>query len=141
MDRWLSRLSQPFAPQDHPVKRGEAMNIFLWVLQIALAAMFLMAGGSKLAGSAAMVQLFNAVALGQWFRYFTGALEVISAALLLIPGMAGFGAAILIPVMLGAIATHLLVIHTSPALPVGLLVGSAIVLWGRRAQIAERFGR
>jgi len=34
--------------------------------------MFLMAGGSKLAGVPAMVSLFDQVGVGQWFRYVTG---------------------------------------------------------------------
>jgi putative oxidoreductase len=47
-------------------------SIVLWSATIALAAMFVMAGGSKLAGAPAMVQLFDAIGLGQWFRYVTG---------------------------------------------------------------------
>jgi putative oxidoreductase len=67
-------------------------NVALWVLQIAGAAMFLMAGTSKLAGAPAMVQVFGAIGWGQWFRYLTGLLEVAGAVALLIPALAGFGA-------------------------------------------------
>ena len=41
---------------------------FLWVLQIASAAMFLFAGFLKLSGAPLMVQEFGAIGLGQWFR-------------------------------------------------------------------------
>ncbi len=34
--------------------------------------------------------------------------------------------------MVGAILTHLVVLHNSPAMPLVLLVGIAFVLWGRR---------
>lgn len=32
-----------------------------------------------------MVELFNEIGLGQWFRYLTGGLEVVGAVALLIP--------------------------------------------------------
>ena len=59
--------------------------VLLWTLQIATAAMFFLAGVSKLAGAAPMVQLFGAIGLGQWFRYLTGAIEVVSAVLEAVP--------------------------------------------------------
>jgi putative oxidoreductase len=114
---------------------GRPLTIALWVVQIGLALMFLMAGGNKLAGNAMMVGLFDAIGIGQWFRYVTGALEVTGALLLVVPRVTGLGAALLLPVMLGAVSTHLFVLHNSPAMPVGLLVGLAFVAWGRRAQI------
>jgi len=118
-----------------PAAPGKALTIALWVAQIALAAMFFMAGGNKLGGNAMMVGLFDAIGIGQWFRYVTGLLEVIGAALLLVPRASGLGAGLLVPVMLGAILTHLVVLHNGPAMPVALLVGLLFVAWGRRAQI------
>jgi uncharacterized membrane protein YphA (DoxX/SURF4 family) len=114
---------------------GKALTIGLWVVQLGLAAMFLMAGGSKLAGAPAMVGLFDAIGIGQWFRYLTGSLEVAGAVLLLVPAVCGLGAALLVPVMLGAITTHLVVLHNSPSMPLALLLGLVFVAWGRRAQI------
>src|ERR1700752_304316 len=64
----------------------------LWVVQIGLAAMFLMAGGSKLLAAPTMVALFDAIGWGQWFRYVTGAIETSAAVALLIPSVAGYGA-------------------------------------------------
>ncbi len=125
-----SSLARPAAP-------GKALNIVLWVLQIGLAAMFFMAGGSKLGGAEKMVGLFDTIGIGQWFRYLTGGLEVLGAVLLLIPRRSGFGAALLVPVMVGAVLTHLAILHNSPAMPLGLLVLAAFVAWGRRAQLLE----
>jgi hypothetical protein len=41
---------------------------------MALAAMFMFTGGLKLTGVAAMVALFDAIGIGQWFRYATGSI-------------------------------------------------------------------
>ena len=120
---------------------GKGKNSLLWVLQILVAGMFLFAGSLKRAGAAPMVATFHAIGLGQWFRYVTGAIEVVSAVLLLIPGLAAFGAVLLICTMIGAVLTHLVVLHTSPAIPLVLLVTGLAILWGRREHIAERFGR
>jgi uncharacterized membrane protein YphA (DoxX/SURF4 family) len=119
-------------PQRAP---GKALTIALWVGQVLLAGMFFMAGGHKLAGDPQMVGLFEAIGIGQWFRYVTGALEVLGGVLLLVPRASGAGAALLVPVMLGAILTHLTVLHNSPAIPLVLLIGLVLVAYGRRGQL------
>ena len=111
---------------------GKALNVALWVFQVLLAAMFLFAGGNP-----QMVGLFELLGFGQWFRYLTGGLEVLGGALLLVPRLSGAGAALLVPVMLGAIATHVVFLHNSPGMPLGLLLGLLFVAWGRRAQLAS----
>lgn len=118
------------------IQRGRAANVPLWVVQIALAGMFLMAGGSKLFGAAPMVALFDAIGIGQWFRYVTGLIEVGSAIALLVPRAAVFGALVLVPTMIGAIVTQLFIVHASPVLPAVLLVGAAVVLWVRRRELS-----
>jgi putative oxidoreductase len=119
----------------------QGKNVVLWVLQIAGAAMFLMAGTSKLAGAPAMVQVFGAIGWGQWFRYLTGFLEVAGAVALLIPALAGFGALWLTAVMAGAIIAHLTVLGGNPAIPVALLLAMAAVAWGRRERTIHLFHR
>lgn len=119
---------------------GKALNIALWVLQIAAAAMFLMAGGSKLAGDPKMVGLFDAVGIGQWFRYVTGGLEVLGAVALLVPRLAGAGALLLACVMIGAVATHLFVVGGNPLVPLILLVVTAFVAWSRRERTRSLLG-
>ena len=111
---------------------GKFVNVMLWVLQIAAAGMFLMVGFLKLSGNAQLVGLFEAIGLGQWFRYLTGTLEVAGAFLLLIPRTSGLGALMLAGVMVGAVVTHLFIVGGSPLMAVILLVVTGVVAWGRR---------
>ena len=87
----------PSLTQASPVRHGRTGRIALWAVQIALAGMFLLAGSSKLLSAPAMVGLFDAIGIGQWFRYVTGSIEVVSAVALLVPAWAAFGALLLIP--------------------------------------------
>jgi len=124
------------------ISAGKVLNITLWVLQIAAAAMFLMVGFLKLSGNPQMVGTFEAIGLGQWFRYLTGALEVTGALLLLIPRLSGLGALILAGVMVGAVMTHLFVIGGSPLMAMILLVVTGLIAWGRRGRTMNLlFGR
>jgi putative oxidoreductase len=116
-------------------QRGRASLVALWVTQVALAAMFLMAGGSKLAGAPAMVSLFGQIGVGQWFRYVTGLIEATSGIALLIPSAAIFGALLLIPTMIGAVVVNVFVVPASPVAPLVLLLLAAVVAWARRDQL------
>jgi putative oxidoreductase len=108
-------------------------HVTLWVLQVLGAAMFLFAGFLKLSGSPDMVGLFQAIGVGQWFRYLTGALEMLGAVALLIPRLRALGALGLVGVMIGALITDLFVaIPPAPAL-INLVI-VAIVAWGRRGE-------
>jgi hypothetical protein len=62
----------------------------------------------------------------------TGGIEVISAALLLVPSLAFFGALLLAATMIGAVITHLFVIGGNPAAPIGLLAATSTIAWLRR---------
>jgi putative oxidoreductase len=97
--------------------------------------MFLFAGTLKLFSTPMLVENFAIIGLGQWFRYATGIIEVSSAALLLTPRLAAVGAALLTCTMIGAVIAHLTRLHSSPAVPVVLLVVCVFVLWGRARQL------
>jgi uncharacterized membrane protein YphA (DoxX/SURF4 family) len=114
-------------------RRPRLVTGVLWTLQILSAAMFLFAGGLKLASAPLMVQEFGVIGLGQWFRYLTGTIEVVSAVLLLTPSLAAYGAAALVVTMIGAIFAHLFVIGGSPAIPIVLLASTATIAWARRS--------
>jgi membrane protein implicated in regulation of membrane protease activity len=88
-----------------------------------------------------MVENFEHIGFGQWFRYLTGTLEVIGAITILMPSLAAFGGVLLSCIMVGAIATHLLLIG-GPAVPAAvLLILSAIVVFAHRDQIDNLFDR
>jgi putative oxidoreductase len=109
--------------------------IALWTVQILLAAMFLMAGGSKLAGVADMVKLYDTIGWGQWFRYVTGIIEVTAGITLLIPTLAVFGALLIIPTMIGASVANVVVVHTSPVVTIVLMLCAVGIVWARRHQL------
>jgi len=116
-------------------------RIGAWTLHGILAAAFLAAGLAKLAGVPFMVDLFAQIGLGQWFRVATSVVEVTGAVALLIPGLASIGALWLGGTMVGAVATHLFVLHTSPvpAIVLGLL--NAVVVYLRRDELAALLHR
>ena len=119
---------------------GMALNIVLWTLQVLVALAFIAAGSGTLLGSADMIALFEAVGIGQWFRYVTGVLEVLGALLLLVPGKAAFGAVLLACVMAGAVMSHLTVLATPVTPALVLLALTVLIAWGRRSQLAGLLG-
>jgi uncharacterized membrane protein YphA (DoxX/SURF4 family) len=123
----------PNETANRSVTRGRLATAGLWTLQIAVAGMFLMAGLMKLSGNPMMVDTFGTIGVGQWFRYFTGGIEVVGAILVLVPSLALYGALALAVTMVGAIMTHLLILGDSPAIPIVLLAVLATIVWARRS--------
>ena len=115
-----------------PVASGKGRLITLWILSGLVALTFIGAGGAKLAGAAVMVEMFDKVGLGQWFRYFTGLLEVAAGIGLLISRYAFYAAVLLAIVMVGAIIAHVTVLDGSPAPAVVLFVLSGIIAYLRK---------
>jgi putative oxidoreductase len=113
-------------------KPGMLRVVLVWALCLLLAFVFLMVGGMKLLSRPVMVQEFNQVGLGQWFRYFTGTLEVIGALGLLVPKFSRWAALLLALVMVGAIVAHFTVLHSPATLAILLLVLAALTAWLRR---------
>jgi putative oxidoreductase len=116
-------------------------RIGAWTVQAILAAAFVAAGAAKLAGVPFMVDLFEQIGVGQWFRLATGAVEVIGAVALLVPGLASVGALWLGGTMVGAVATHLFVLHTSPAPAIVLGLLNALVVYLRRDELVALLNR
>src|SRR4030081_77430 len=111
---------------------GKGRVITLWILSGLGALAFIAAGGAKLAGAAVMVDLFGKVGLGQWFRYFTGLLEVAAGIGLLISRLAFYAAVLLAIVMVGAIIAHVTVLGGPPAPAIVLFVLSGIIAYLRK---------
>jgi putative oxidoreductase len=63
----------------------KSTTVLSWLLRGLVALAFLAAGGSKLVAAPAMVAMFAAIGVGQWFRLLTGTLEVAGAIGLLLP--------------------------------------------------------
>jgi putative oxidoreductase len=110
---------------------GRGANIALWVLQILLALAFAMAGIMKLAGQEMAVAQFEKLGLGSWFLYLTGILEILAAVLLVIPAWSGFGALLVIVIMIGAAIAQVVVFKDSPAPPLVFLALASVVAWFR----------
>jgi hypothetical protein len=102
-------------------ERAEPLDA--WNLTVKHAHSYFVAGRAR---AEMMVQTFDAVGVGQWFRYVTGVIEVGSAILLWVPGLAAYAAG-LSAMGLGAAV---------PAVVLGVL--AAMVLWANRAQILAR---
>ncbi len=115
-----------------PAAAGKGRLITLCTLSGLVALAFIGAGGGKLAGTAVMVELFDKVGLGQWFRYFTGLLEVAAGIGLLISRYAFYAAVLLAIVMFGAIIAHVTVLGGSPAPAAVLFVLSGVIAYLRK---------
>ncbi len=112
---------------------GLTASIAAWILAIFLAIAFTLAGGSKLASSPGMVKEFAEIGIGQWLRYVTGVLEVVSGVGVLIPRFRSWAAVVLATVMLGATATNLIVLHVATWKLTAVLLFLALTLaWLRR---------
>ncbi len=111
----------------------------LLAIRALLTLAFAAAGLAKLAGVPMMVQTFDAVGVGQWFRYVTGIIEVGSAILLWVPGRTAYAAGLLVCTMIGAVIAHFTVLSAMgagaavPAIVLGLL--AAVTLYANRSQI------
>ena len=107
-----------------------------WTLRIVGAAAFLAAGVAKLAGVPMMIEVFDHIGIGQWFRVVTGLIEVISAIALLLPATVAFSGALLAGMMVVATGVHLFVIGGSPVPAIVLLLVTAAIAWLHRERLA-----
>jgi putative oxidoreductase len=132
---------EPTTSQSHQSRSSHLIGrIIAWILTIFLLIVFTSAGGAKLVNSPAMVREFAQVGLGQWFRYFTGILEISGAIGLLVPSVRFWAALQIALVMVGATLANLTVLHL-PALArlTAVLLALALVLaWLRRPQFEPK---
>jgi putative oxidoreductase len=112
----------------------------LWVLQAFGAILLLISGLVKLSGVEQVIETFHAVGISQWFRYVSGLIDFAAAIVLLMPPLAGIGALLLVPIMIAAVLTQLL-IGGSPTLPSGLLIVVSVVAWGRKETVLGLIAR
>ncbi|SMY08420.1 DoxX family protein [Flavimaricola marinus] len=110
-------------------------------LRVLLTLAFVAAGFAKLSGVEMMVATYDAIGVGQWFRYLTGIIEIGGAVLLWLPRRQVLAAGLLGATMVGAVLAHLFILGPSavPAVILGLI--SAAVIYLHRDQIDETLGR
>lgn len=113
-----------------------AGTLALWIGRVLLAAAFLAAAWMKLSGAPMMVTEFGVIGFGQWFRIFTGAVEIAGAGLLLFPVTTFYGALLLLCVDAGALAAQLGPLHGDivHVLVLGALL--ALIAWATRPKEA-----
>ncbi len=121
----------------HAIGSGTRMA-GITMLRVILGLAFLAIATVKLTGSLQTPQVFANIGWGQWFRYFTGALDLLGAVLVLLPRAAFYGALLLMcTVGFAAVLTFAGRIHDSPLAPLALTVLAAVVAWLTRPGVAR----
>ena len=119
-----------------------AKIIGAWLPAILLILIFARQGWAKFSDTSGWAVAFRHWGYPEWFRVTIGVLELAAVLLLALGRTAAFGALMIIVVMLGAWATHLIFDGgrhmTSEVVP---LVLASIVLLVRRRQIANVIAR
>ena len=116
-----------------------AMDVFtLWMPRVALVLAFLFIGLTKFNSDprGEWYRIFERIGFGQWFRYFTGAMQVTGALLMLPRRTLTLGAAMLASTMVGAMIVDIVVMRAvGYALLPLILLGFVSAVW-----FAGRFG-
>ncbi|WP_063064838.1 DoxX family protein [Nocardia violaceofusca] len=117
------------APSVTTPRPGTIRNRVLWTLQIVLGLFFVIASGlPKMVGQSDAVRIFHDIGWGDWFRYFTGLVEISGGIGLLVPRLSWLAAAGLSITMVCAAATQAFVMD-APAGAIFPLVLVAVFAW------------
>jgi putative oxidoreductase len=81
-----------------------------WALRGAIGLAFVVFGWDKFDSNSMWPGFFRDIGAGQWFRYFTGVVEILGGALVLVPWTVTAGLAILAITMAGAALIHVFVL-------------------------------
>lgn len=121
-----------------PAERKFANSTPDWAVRVMFFVIFLFFAAGKFTNDpkAAWVVFFQKVGFGQWFRWFTGILEVVGAFLVLIPKTVHVGLVLLICVASGAMLVELVLLHrpTDAFVPFAVLTGM-IAFWMHRRRV------
>jgi putative oxidoreductase len=126
------------APDQSPAvgtRPSTAKSVTTWIAQVVLGLTIAGGGVAKLAGDAAMVEMFGDIGAGQWLRVFVGVCEVAGGLGLLVPRVRTLAALGLLVLLLGAVFTNVAILDTSPLLPLGLAAVAVAILWVRRVEL------
>jgi putative oxidoreductase len=126
----------PATPPDLLVPTGGSRppvhRTLLRAVELAMAALFLYLGTTKLMGTTESVRLFDVVGIGSWLRYATGTLELIGAALLFSPTLsraASFPRAVIMAVVA---IIEIFILKRPPAAAAVCVTAHGFITWGRR---------
>ena len=113
-----------------------AKEVALWVICLFLAYVFVRAGAQKFDDGSGWSRAFRFWGFPLWFRILVGVVEVSAALLLLHPKTSSVGALMIVVVMLGGMATHVVTGRPSQVrselFPLTL---ATVVFFGRRKRI------
>lgn len=113
---------------------GQARNVMGdWALRGFIGLAALLVGWAKFDGRGEWPSYFQQLGLGQWFRYFTGVVELLGGILVLAPPTAPAGSALLTATMVGATAANW-VVHPGNCVVTALLaIALGLYTWMRWA--------
>ena len=103
-------------------RRSRALRVAQSTVRVLLIASFLMAAFGKFTSAPEAVAMFDALGLGLWLMYVTGAMELTGALLLAMRRTRLLGVALLSCVLIGATASHLGPVPGNPLVPATMLV-------------------
>lgn len=109
---------------------NKKVAVVVWMAQVLLALFFVAAALPKLMGDPTAVAMFGLFGLGEWFRVFTGVIEIAGAVGLMIPRLCGLAAVGLGCVMAGATLANLFVFPDGAGMAivtVGLGIGFGLI--------------
>jgi uncharacterized membrane protein YphA (DoxX/SURF4 family) len=107
-------------------------RIGIWSLRILLALAFVFFGIIKFPSDdgSMWVRTFERIGFGQWFRYFTGVVEILGGVLLLVPRATLIVVVLLAPTMVGALLSHIFIFGFQPASVVVVILLALILAVG-----------
>lgn len=117
-------------------RRRVAGTVALWVLQVLLAGVFVMAALPKVNGDPIAVAGFDLLGLGTPGMIVVGWLELAGAVALLVPRLCGLAAACQVVLMIGATTVTAVLFPAMIAFPAVTLVLVSVVAWFRRHDTA-----
>ena len=115
------------------MKKSKLLKYVVIFLRIAIASIFISAGSGKFQTDTIMASNFRNWNLGITVMMFVGIMEITGAVLLFVPKTILYGAYVLLTIMLGAIAIHIINFEELgyPFLNIGLIAGLLLIIYFR----------
>jgi uncharacterized membrane protein YphA (DoxX/SURF4 family) len=113
-------------------KRGPIDVFTTWLPRLGVIVAFVLIGVTKFDNDPRgdWVRIFEQIGFGQWFRYFTGVMQITGAVLMLTRWTRTIGAIMLACTMVGAMFVDVFVAHSPVfALIPLILLGAVVATW------------